>query len=54
MGSPGALLTRVRTAGLADYMSLTLEALAVSDWLVRMVQGILKIERGEADDGEPT
>lgn len=47
--SPESLLARVRVAELVDYLRLSQEALFCADWYRRLVQGILKIEAGEAD-----
>lgn len=47
--SSDALLARVRTAELADYLRLTQEALACVTWYRRFVQGVLEIEPGATD-----
>jgi CRISPR-associated protein Cmr5 len=47
------LMEKVRTAELGTYLRLTQEAFTCAAWYRRMVQGVLKIEAGEDDGGEP-
>ncbi|MBI2566865.1 MAG: type III-B CRISPR module-associated protein Cmr5 [Candidatus Schekmanbacteria bacterium] len=49
---PATLLEAVRGAELRRYLHLTQEALACVTWYRRFVQGELKIEAGESDDGD--
>jgi len=44
-----SLLKIVRNADLGRYLRLSQEAILCADWYRRFVQGILKIEAGEAD-----
>jgi len=44
-----SLLKAVRNAELGRYLRLSQEAILCADWYRRLVQGILKIEAGEAD-----
>lgn len=46
-----SLLDAVRKAELPMYLRLTHEAHACASWYRRMVQGVLKVEMGEEDDG---
>lgn len=46
------LLERVRRAELDEYLTLTDEAMACAAWYRRLVQGVLKIEAAEADQGD--
>lgn len=46
----GALLRRVREAELGVYLRLTHEALACAGWYRRMVQGVLKVDPGDAPE----
>ncbi|MCA9530199.1 MAG: type III-B CRISPR module-associated protein Cmr5 [Myxococcales bacterium] len=44
------LLNEARTAELAKYLWLSDEALVCAAWYRRMVQGVLKLEAGNADE----
>lgn len=46
------LLDRVRRASLPEYLVLTDEAMACAAWYRRLVQGVLKIDHAEADQGD--
>lgn len=46
-----ALLKRAREAELSDYLRLSQEALRCLNWYRRFVQGVLKVEADQDDDG---
>jgi len=46
-----SLLNAVRTADLPVYLRLTHETHACASWYRRMVQGVLKVQMGEEDEG---
>ena len=46
------LLRRARTASLQEYLLLTDEAIACAAWYRRLVQGVLKIDAQQADQGQ--
>lgn len=45
------LLARAREADLTEYLQLTQEAVACAGWYRRMVQGVLKVEAGDEEEG---